>query len=58
MLYYAIINDVNKVLKVIKLRSNLKDNRYIKIAKGQVLAWRTYSYFYLIRLYQDTYVGN
>lgn len=54
--YYRVINNVNIIIKNIDASTGIaadKDN-----IKGQALALRAYSYFYLINFYQHTYKGN
>lgn len=54
--YYRTINNCNLILKNIDGASGPQtDKDYIK---GQALALRAYSYFYLINFFQQTYKGN
>ncbi len=54
--YYNLINNSNNILANIdNIESTDKEYNYIK---GQALAIRAYAYFYLVRLYQHTYVGH
>jgi hypothetical protein len=54
--YYRTINNLNRILANIDAASGTqaeKDN-----IKGQALALRAYSYFYLVNFFQQTYKGN
>lgn len=54
--YYTIISNVNYILSY---EDTLKgDETQVKELMAQAYAMRAFSYFYLIQLYQQTYVGN
>lgn len=54
--YYRTINNCNNILAQIDAASGAQTQKdYIK---GQALALRAYSYFYLINFFQQTYKGN
>lgn len=54
--YYRTINNANIIIKRIDEASGTQTQKdYIK---GQALALRAYSYFYLINFFQQTYKGN
>lgn len=54
--YYRTINNVNRILANIDAATGTQDER--DVIKGQALALRAYSYFYLINFFQQTYKGN
>ncbi|WP_316735737.1 RagB/SusD family nutrient uptake outer membrane protein [Pedobacter aquatilis] len=54
--YYRTINNANIILKNIDAATGTTaEKEYIK---GQALALRAYSYFYLVNFFQQTYKGN
>lgn len=53
--YYTIINNVNDVMNKVSL--NTTDVR-LQAVLGQAYALRAFSYFQIIQMYQQTYVGN
>ena len=54
--YYNLINNSNNILDNLEgIEATPEEVNYIK---GQALAIRAYAYFYLVRLYQHTYVGH
>lgn len=54
--YYDVINNANIIIKYIDDASGLQSEK--DDIKGQALALRAFSYFYLIQWYQQTYQGN
>jgi hypothetical protein len=54
--YYRTINNVNRILANIDAATGTQDEK--DVIKGQALALRAYSYFYLINFFQQTYKGN
>ena len=54
--YYSIIDNSNRILAAIDVAVGPQEDR--DNIKGQALALRAHSYFYLINLFQHTYVGN
>lgn len=53
--YYNVILNCNKVLDNV---DNFKNEANYKNIKGQAVTMRAWAYFYLARLYQQTYKGN
>ena len=53
--YYKIIYNANLILEQIDPATT---NAELKGIRGQALALRAFSYFYLVRLFQNTYKGN
>lgn len=54
--YYQIINNVNRILAHLDAATGTQEDKdYIK---GQALALRAHSYFYLINFWQHTYKGH
>jgi len=54
--YYNLINNANNIIANIgEIEATEQEYNYVK---GQALAIRAYAYFYLVRLYQHTYVGH
>jgi hypothetical protein len=54
--YYNLVNNSNNILANIEnIDATSEEYNYIK---GQAHAIRAYAYFYLVRLYQHTYVGH
>jgi len=54
--YYNLINNSNNILANIdNIEATEQEYNYVK---GQAMAIRAYAYFYLVRLYQHTYVGH
>ena len=51
--YYTIINNVNTILQNIDQAEGAQESK--DAIKGQALAIRGWAYFYLVRLYQQTY---
>lgn len=54
--YYTQINNANLILKYIDAASGSEKDK--NNLKGQALAMRAYSYFYLINMFQHGYKGN
>lgn len=54
--YYNLVNNSNRILANVD-DIDMTEEQYNYI-KGQSLAIRAYAYFYLVRLYQHTYVGH
>jgi len=54
--YYNLVNNSNEIINNIEaIDASTEKVNYVK---GQALAIRAYAYFYLVRLYQHTYVGH
>lgn len=54
--YYRTINNANRILANIDAATGTPSER--EDIKGQALALRAYSYFYLVNFFQQTYKGN
>jgi hypothetical protein len=54
--YYRTINNANRIIAAIDAATGTQDEK--DIIKGQALALRAYSYFYLVNFFQQTYKGN
>ncbi len=55
-LYYNLVNNANNIIaNVDKVEATTEEVNYVK---GQALTIRAYAYFYLVRLFQHTYVGH
>ncbi|MFD3001152.1 RagB/SusD family nutrient uptake outer membrane protein [Pontibacter toksunensis] len=54
--YYRTINNANRIIAGLETASGTEEEK--EYIRGNALALRAYSYFYLINLWQHTYVGN
>lgn len=54
--YFRTVNNANRILANIDAATGTPEER--ELIKGQALALRAYSYFYLINFFQQTYKGN
>lgn len=53
--YFSMINNANELINKISLST---DNKELQAILGQAYALRGFSYFMLMQMYQQTYVGN
>ena len=54
--YYRTINNANRIIANIDAATGTQEEK--ETIKGQALALRAYSYFYLVNFFQQTYKGN